>query len=74
MKTAPTVKIDPALLERLQAYRLATGIPVVRSVNDAIKDFLEICVPARLEALGLPGLPGISQDEKKLTSLRKKAS
>lgn len=71
MKTAPTVKIDPILLERLQAYRLATGIPVTRSVNDAVKDFLETCVPARLEALGLPG---ISQDEKKLTPLRKKAS
>lgn len=66
MKTAPTVKIDPLLLERLQAYRLATGIPVTRSVNDAIKDFLEICVPARLEALGL------SQNEKKLTPKRKK--
>lgn len=73
MKTAPTVKIDPALLERLHAYRLATGIPVTRSVNDAVRDFVEACIPARLEALGLPPLE-ISHDEKKLTLPRKKAS
>lgn len=67
-KTAP-VKIDSLLLERLQAYRLATGIPVSRSVNDAIKDFLDVVVPARLEALGISG---ISQSEKKLTAARKR--
>lgn len=71
MKTAPTVKIDPVLLERLQAYRLATGIPVTRSVNDAVKDFLKVCVPARLEALGICE---ISQHEKKVAPLRRKAS
>lgn len=74
MKTAPkSVNLDPELLERLQAYRLATGIPVTRSVNEAVRDHLETCIPARLEALGLPPLE-ISHDEKKLTSPRKKAS
>jgi hypothetical protein len=79
--TAP-VKIDASLLERLLEYRNQTGIPVSRSVNEAIKDFLITCAPARLEAHGLSPLEisnfllplEISQNEKKLTLPRKKAS
>lgn len=63
-KQLAAIKIDAALLERLNAYREQTGIPVSRSANEAILDFLEVVVPARLEAL-------VYQNDKKLTLPRK---
>jgi hypothetical protein len=53
------IKIDAALLERLHNYRSLTGVSVTHSINEAITDYLEVVVPARLEFLK------ISQSEKR---------
>lgn len=64
-KTVCAVKIDADLLRRLNEYKETTGIPIYHSINEAITDFLEVVVPARLVALGY------SQIDKKSDPLQK---
>lgn len=49
---AAVVKIDAELLRRLNDYKNTTGISIQHCVNEALTDYLEVVVPARLEALG----------------------
>lgn len=65
-KTYVVVKVDATLAKRLMDYKDKTGIPITRSVNEAITDFLEVVVPARLDSLGF------SQIDKKPTPRQKK--
>lgn len=46
------VDIEPKQMEALQHYREVTGVPVLRAVNEALKDFLTVVVPVRLKTLG----------------------
>jgi len=59
MDLATSIKIDASLMERLRDYKAKTGISVSHCINEAVRDYLEVVVPARLEAMG------ISQNEKK---------
>lgn len=65
-RTYVVVKVDAALAQRLMDYKNKTGIPITRSVNEAITDFLDVVVPARLESLGF------SQIDKKPSPRQKK--
>lgn len=43
------VRVDEALYERLKDYEKESGVPIVRSANEAIRSFVECVVPPRIE-------------------------
>lgn len=50
MTTKSSITVDASLVERLQEYRDKTGVPVTHAAEEALRDYLEVVVPARLEA------------------------
>lgn len=55
-----SITVDASLVERLQEYRDKTGVPVTHAAEEALRDYLDVVVPARLMAF-----KPISQSEKK---------
>jgi hypothetical protein len=49
---ATSIKIDATLLERLAEYRGLTGVSMQHSINEAVRDYLDAVVPARLAVFG----------------------
>lgn len=54
-----SIPIDEEQLKVLNFYKERTGVPISRAVKEALADFIEAVMPARLEAFG------VSQNEKK---------
>jgi len=48
------VMVDRSVYDRLKEYSEKTGVPMKHAVNEAIDDFVETVVPARLEAFDKP--------------------
>lgn len=45
------VRVDEILYGRLKQYEKVSGVPIARSVNDAVANFVECVLPPRLEFL-----------------------
>lgn len=44
-----SIKIDASLLERLQEYRTLSGVTASHCINEALRDYLDVVVAARMD-------------------------
>ena len=44
------VKIDPGQFQRIDDYSRIMGVPFDAAIREALSDFIECCVSARLES------------------------
>jgi hypothetical protein len=49
--TTQTCRIDSELVKQLNAYSEATGVPVIRCINEAVERWLEVIAPSRIAAM-----------------------
>ncbi len=51
MKNKPkTARIDPDQFQRIDDYSRVMGVPFDAAIREALSDFIECCVSARLES------------------------